>query len=159
MSFTQREFFLNDLLYLNERSADNEIKTGKANNDFIPNWLRYLLSGIAWGKKPQENSEERHPKENKKQYPTFVATLSHPIYMPHFTRRLATEQGNLNFYFNRLYTAAGERYHVSVMDRGPNLQTFYMQELFGRWVLIKEEETPAWIVGLEKTLGEQIVNH
>lgn len=79
--------------------------------------------------------------------------------MPHFRKRLRTEQGILNFYFNRIYSADGERYHISVMDRSRKMQTFYMQEQRGGWKLIKTEDTPAWIEGMEEIFEQQIHDH
>lgn len=75
--------------------------------------------------------------------------------MPYFTKRLRTEQGILNFYFNRIYSADGERYHVSVMGRSRKLQTFYMQEQREGWKLIKTEDAPAWIEETEEIFEQQ----
>ncbi len=79
--------------------------------------------------------------------------------MPHFSRRLETEQGHLSFYFNRIVTAEGTRYHVSVIGRDHKAYTFFMQERGSNWVMTDTDVCPPWIVAMEKTFEKEIIQN
>jgi hypothetical protein len=79
--------------------------------------------------------------------------------MPHFLRRLKANNAFLNFYFNRIFTAEGVRFHVSVIDRKHQLHTLNLEEVDKRWRIVKPEACPLWLLEMEKTLAEEIINH
>ena len=79
--------------------------------------------------------------------------------MPHFTRRIKTEEGTLNFYFNRLYTADGTRYHVSAMDTKRNTYHCNIIHTDGRWKLVAGSHCPDLIEVLEPLLEQIILDH
>ena len=79
--------------------------------------------------------------------------------MPHFSRRLSTQEGNLTFYFNRIVTAGGTRYHVSVIDSRRKMQIFHFNEEGTKWKLLSPESCPPWILALENILATEIIKH
>ena len=76
--------------------------------------------------------------------------------MPHYTKRFETEQGDLDFHFNLIPTAAGDRYHVTVVDREGRLHVFAMKCSDGEWEIIENDETPQWIFKLRQKLSNAI---
>jgi len=76
--------------------------------------------------------------------------------MSSYTQRLETEHGHLNFYFNLIPTAAGDRYHVTVVDRDGKLHTFAMKCSDGEWEIINNDETPQWILKVRNKLSSAI---
>jgi hypothetical protein len=69
---------------------------------------------------------------------------------PYFTKRIKTPHGHVNFYFNRLYTVEGIRYHVSCIDTKRKTHTFLLHELVGQWVFVNPAKCVLWIKKLEK---------
>ena len=75
--------------------------------------------------------------------------------MSHFMKRLNTSLGALNFYFNRIYTAEGMCYHVSVLFDG-KVTSFNMHELDGDWKFVDEANCPTWIHSIQNELSDNI---
>ena len=73
--------------------------------------------------------------------------------MQHFTKRIEVNDSYYGFYFNRIYTVEGVRYHISVVDKERKAHSFNMMEKKGVWVLVKPETCPEWIAKLEPTLS------
>jgi hypothetical protein len=70
----------------------------------------------------------------------------------HFARNLETSQGRLNFYFNKIFTATGERFHISVMVKNKSIGILMDRDEEGNWQMINKETCPEWILQLEKKL-------
>lgn len=79
--------------------------------------------------------------------------------MPHFVSRLHTHQGHLNFYFNLIYTAEGERYYVSTVTRDGKTLTFYTLNEQGNWKLVDPTTCPGWIVEMEERFATEIIQY
>jgi hypothetical protein len=79
--------------------------------------------------------------------------------MPHFTKAIETGHGLMNFYFNRIITAVGTRYHVSAMGRNNKVLIFHMEEIEGKWYVVKTDDTPYWLISIEKKLSDLIRQH
>ena len=80
--------------------------------------------------------------------------------MPHFVKRLKTIYGYYNFYFNRIFTATGVRYHVSVRDTKSNRSyMFNMEEKQDSWTISDISGCPEWITSLEKEYEKAIHDH
>jgi len=79
--------------------------------------------------------------------------------MPHYNKRLETEQGYLNFYLNLIPTAGGDRYHVTVVDRAHKLHSFAMKNGTGVWQIMDNGELPAWILKMEDEIKKAIAEH
>jgi len=71
---------------------------------------------------------------------------------PYFTKRIQTQNGFVNFYFNRIYTVEGIRYHVSCFDKSSKVYMFNMAEIAGQWLLSHQSKVPQWI----KKLGAEL---
>jgi hypothetical protein len=76
---------------------------------------------------------------------------------PHFTKRIHTPNGYVNFFFNRIYTAEGIRYHVSCLDTKNKSHNFKMKELLGHWVLAHPSKCVLWIENIEIELEKAIL--
>ena len=74
----------------------------------------------------------------------------------HFSARIKTSQGYLNFYFNRIFSADGVRYHVSVLGKDKKSLMFNMEEKQGRWYLANPSNCPDWLVNVEPRLSDKI---
>lgn len=75
---------------------------------------------------------------------------------PYFTKRIQTHNGFINFYFNRVYTAEGIRYHISCLDPRRKAHAFNMVEMLGQWIVSYNSKCPVWIKGLEDELEQAI---
>lgn len=77
--------------------------------------------------------------------------------MSSFIKRIKTEQGSLNFYFNPLISATYIRYLVSVVAKDRKTYMFQMQEESGTWVIVEQHQVcPRWITALEKDYSNAI---
>jgi hypothetical protein len=76
---------------------------------------------------------------------------------PYFTKRIQTFSGFINFYFNRIYTVEGIRYHVSCMDTRRKTHAFNMVEMLDQWIIAHNCKCPAWIKNLEQDLEQAIL--
>jgi hypothetical protein len=78
--------------------------------------------------------------------------------MPHFSKHITTPVGNRTFYFNRIYTVNGVKYHVSAQD-GISYY-FMMKERNGSWIIdVDKDGIPDWIMEVEKELERAIYEH
>lgn len=69
--------------------------------------------------------------------------------MKYFTERMRTQLGYLNFYFNKLFTVEGTRYHVSVTDAQKKLHIFQLYKENKSWKILNKNDCPFWITELE----------
>ena len=77
--------------------------------------------------------------------------------MPHFSKRIQIPQGNIKFYFNRIYTVEGVKYHVSVREK---LSHYFMMHSVGEdWQFSDLLNLPQWIVELRSKLSDCIKGH
>ncbi|MGZ5190260.1 MAG: hypothetical protein ACXWCZ_04525 [Flavisolibacter sp.] len=76
--------------------------------------------------------------------------------MSHFMKRMETSLGHLSFYFNRIFTAEGLRYHVSVRVRGEAL-AFNMHLVDTKWELVNSTNCPEWLNEMQPKLSETII--
>jgi hypothetical protein len=88
---------------------------------------------------------------------TFIAFIR--CFMQHFTKRIEVEGYFYSFYFNRIYTVEGVRYHVSVVDRNRKAHSFNMKKDEGKWVLANPRKYSGWIVKLESKLSDIIIEN
>lgn len=79
--------------------------------------------------------------------------------MQHFTKRIEVEGHFYSFYFNRIFTVEGIRYHVSVVDKNRKAHSFNMKEQEGKWVIVNQRKHVGWIVKLEPKLSEIIIEN
>ena len=71
--------------------------------------------------------------------------------MPHFTRHIPVAPDfSPVFFFNKIHTANGIRYHVSVIDKGKRSCSFDREEKKGAWKIINAPKIPDWIMNIEK---------
>lgn len=76
-----------------------------------------------------------------------------------FTKKITIEPGfSPEFFFNRIYTANGIYFHVSVMDKFNRFLHFTLSEVRGRWKIANAPQPPEWITNIEIELGNAI-NH
>jgi hypothetical protein len=76
--------------------------------------------------------------------------------MQHFTRRIQTREGFFNFYFNRIYTVAGLRYHISLVDNEKKVISFLMEKKESTWHLVNPYNCLEWILSFEEQLSSII---
>ena len=79
--------------------------------------------------------------------------------MPHFTKHIDTSIGRLEFFFNRIYTVNGTRYHVSVKDGKRVTYTFYLETKNDTWQVVKVPTPPDWILAVESDLARVVEKH
>lgn len=74
-----------------------------------------------------------------------------------FIKKLDLQDGfHPEFFFNRIYTAAGIRFHVSVIDGAGKLSQFIMADQHRAWKIVSDPLPPDWIVALEAKLSQVI---
>lgn len=74
-----------------------------------------------------------------------------------FTKTISLEPGfQPEFFFNRIFTAGGIRFHVSVIDKTGALCHFDMIENGRKWRIVNAPQPPEWIMKLENTLDRII---
>ena len=74
-----------------------------------------------------------------------------------FTKKLHTEDGGIReFFFNRIYTAGGIQFHVSVLNSMGELLHFNMVEKYRKWHIDKAPQPPDWVMKLEEDLNRAI---
>ena len=76
--------------------------------------------------------------------------------MQHFTKQIKTDWGLFTFYFNRIYTVDGIRYHVSFNDKNRKVIIFHMQLQSGVWKFANSENFPEWLQKLETQISDII---
>lgn len=60
------------------------------------------------------------------------------------------------FFFNRIYTASGIHFHVSVVDKLGQFCHFTMAESKGKWRIVNAPQPPVWITEVEAALDSII---
>jgi len=58
--------------------------------------------------------------------------------------------------FNRIHTARGIRYHVSVVSKLQEFFHFTMAEKNNSWKIMNSPQEPGWIIQLEDQLSKEI---
>jgi hypothetical protein len=77
--------------------------------------------------------------------------------MQNFTKRIPINQEfNPEFFFNRIYTVHGVRYHISVMDKQRAVYILHMEIEKGKWYLVNKAKLPEWILAVEDKLEKAI---
>ena len=79
--------------------------------------------------------------------------------MPHFSKRITSKEGDLNFYFNRIYTATGMRYHISVVDKNKKTHMCLMEKINEHWQIVDRNNCDELFLGTEPELRKAIVRH
>ena len=73
-----------------------------------------------------------------------------------FCKCLAVKTASIEFHFNPLYSTAGIRFYVSVMDDYLSY-LFTMEEKQGEWRIIDAPKVPTWIHDMEEELSKAII--
>jgi len=74
-----------------------------------------------------------------------------------FIRRIAIEKDFYpEFFFNRVNTATGKRYYISVLDNDGRNYLFTMDEKGSAWEITKSSRVPGWIMAIKKKLEDAI---
>jgi hypothetical protein len=79
--------------------------------------------------------------------------------MPNFSKQIASENGLFQFFFDRISTTNGIKYHVSVRVEKNTSCHFTMEPKDGRWKIVSAPLPPSWILKLEDELSKEISNH
>jgi hypothetical protein len=79
--------------------------------------------------------------------------------MPHFKSSIRTPDGFLNFYFNRIQTGVRDRYVLSTVRRNGTAIIFHMEEECGKWMVLRNDDMPAWVIDIEEQLSQKITEH
>ena len=74
----------------------------------------------------------------------------------HFTRQIKTEWGYFTFYFNKVYSVDGVRYHVSFNDKDRKVVVFQMYLIDSLWSITNPVNCPEWLINLQQFLSEII---
>lgn len=78
--------------------------------------------------------------------------------MQSFIKAIFTEGNTHIFYFDKIYTASGIKYHVSVRDTQQQF-FFNIEEMEGGFKIIDAPKVPDWIMKIEKQLEEAILEN
>lgn len=70
---------------------------------------------------------------------------------------LQTPYGNFNVYLNPLYSAQGNYFHISFVDKKNKLHVILMQEKWGVWLITDPGKQPDWILALSSQLDKLII--
>ncbi len=76
--------------------------------------------------------------------------------MQSFSKRIQTDWGNFNFYFNEIYSADGRRFHISVIERDKKAIMFHMKANEAKWEFVNSTNCPEWLIKLESELSNTI---
>ena len=80
--------------------------------------------------------------------------------MQTFSKRVLIDEGfTPSFYFTKIYTIKGVRFHVSVIDLLDRAHNFNMVLKNLEWKIINGPEVPCWIMNVEQQLEEVILEH
>ena len=80
--------------------------------------------------------------------------------MQTFTRRVTIEPGfEPAFFFTKIYTIQGVRFHVSVIDMEDHAYAFNMVLKDLEWKIINAPQVPSWIMDMERELHEIILDN
>lgn len=78
--------------------------------------------------------------------------------MTNFSRQIFSGNQPLEFYFDRISTGSGHKYHISV-KKSFLLHHFTMERAGVRWHIALAPAPEQWILLLEKELETAILNH
>lgn len=87
---------------------------------------------------------------------TRLLTLKPYLLMDAFSKRIVTLQGTLHFYFNRIATAGGFHYLVSVVCKEGKTYLLQLNAQNGTWEIADPEAGPRWLTALETTYANAI---
>ena len=74
-----------------------------------------------------------------------------------FSKRIQTKEGfHPSFFFTKIYTIQGVRFHVSVIDKDNRAHAFYMELIHLEWKITNAARLPDWIIDVENELQEII---
>jgi hypothetical protein len=76
--------------------------------------------------------------------------------MTQFVKRITTEKGSFNFYFNCQFTPGDIRFLVSVVDHQGKSFVFHVVEQTDSWKIKNKKLLPSWLVSLEEALDQAI---
>ena len=80
--------------------------------------------------------------------------------MQTFSKRVTVEPGfEPAFFFTKIYTIQGVRFHVSVIDMEDQAWSFNMVLKNLEWKIINAPQVPSWIVDVENQLQEIIFSN
>ena len=80
--------------------------------------------------------------------------------MQTFSTRVTVEpEFDTAFYFTKIYTIQGIRFHVSVTDIEDQTWAFSMVLKDLKWKIINAPQVPSWIMDIEKELHEIILDN
>jgi hypothetical protein len=77
--------------------------------------------------------------------------------MQHFFKKLEIDNTSINFYFNRIHTVEGDRFHISVYGKDKKAYSFLMKQEGEGWKLIHPDNCPDWIIKAEDQLSNIII--
>jgi hypothetical protein len=75
--------------------------------------------------------------------------------MNRFTKKITTQNGEVNFIFSKVYTPEGQQYHVDVWNF-IRLHAFFMAVRNGAWEIIDGGSLPRWQLRLQGALAAYI---
>jgi hypothetical protein len=78
--------------------------------------------------------------------------------MLHFKKSLQANFGNNLFYFNRIFTSNGVKYHIAVSDEKQQ-HIFYMEVKKAKWHIVESPQVHDWIKQLESELSLAIIEN
>ena len=80
--------------------------------------------------------------------------------MQTFSKRVLIDAGfSPAFFFSKIYTMNGVRFHVSVIDLLNRTHHFNMILKNSEWKIINAPEIPSWIMNVEKQLQEVVLEN
>ena len=74
----------------------------------------------------------------------------------HYNKEIETSQGIHNFYINRIETAQGMMFHISVVGKDNKVCMFLMEKHLNRWYIKSPVNCPEWIVVIEPILSDYL---
>lgn len=77
--------------------------------------------------------------------------------MQHFLQRIEVNGNSFNFYFNRINTIEGDRFHISTIGVDKRVCSFFMRQENGNWKISNPNNCPEWIKYLEPKLSLAII--
>ena len=79
--------------------------------------------------------------------------------MEHLRKHFVTNFGSPEFYFSRLFTATGVRFHLQVQDTNQRYSFFNMELKVNKSIIAEAHKVPAPILNLEGQLSDTIMGN
>ena len=79
--------------------------------------------------------------------------------MQNFRKRIRIDDNYPEFFFNKIYTVIGIKYHLSVLDINQIPHFFYMEEVVSEFRLMEASKLPQWIQNAEQKLSLAIIDN